>query len=247
MTPPDVSVVVPLYRTADAVPELGRAARRGARGRRVDVRAAPRRRCLPGRLGRGRRDARRRRSGASRSSSLRQNVGQHAAVLAGLAAAREGLDRGHGRRPAGPAGGSPDHAREPAARPACPSSLRVAAAGTSRAHGCSPRGCTSGRSRCWPASRRTQGCSVALERTVVAQLLAMDAPTPALARRHDRLHRGRRCAPFRSSESPRAGGRSSYSPVGAAAPGVASRGLGRVVEGRTPLCPDAPRRESAGG
>ena len=76
---PEVSVVVPLYRTADALPELHRRIVAAALEGRAHLRARPRGRRVPGRVGPRRRRARRGRRARSARSRCRRNVGQHAA------------------------------------------------------------------------------------------------------------------------------------------------------------------------
>ncbi len=87
MTPPDVSVVVPMYRTADAVPELGRRLAGALEGAGLTFELLLVDDACPAG------------SGAAAATlagadgrvalvSLRQNVGQHAAALAGLACSR---------------------------------------------------------------------------------------------------------------------------------------------------------------
>ena len=100
----DVSVVVPVYRTADAVPELGRRVARSLEGAGLTYELLLVDDACPAGSGEAA-EALAARDERVAVVSLAQNVGQHAAALAGLEPFPRPVGCGARRRPPGPARG----------------------------------------------------------------------------------------------------------------------------------------------
>jgi glycosyltransferase involved in cell wall biosynthesis len=241
---PAVSVVVPLYRTGEAVPELGRRLAGALDPAELTFELILVDDACPAGSGHAAaalaaKDAR------VRPVSLETNVGQHAAVLAGLAEAR-------GRWVVVMDGDLQD---PPEAVPTLVEAGRGAGVPVVFA---GRRGRYESRARLLTSRlyKRTLsllagvpadgGMFVAMERPVAEQVLAMDGPRrPSVV-----AMIGCTGVPMLSvpvERSPRPGGRSSYSPFGRLRLGW--RALAWVVSwkvGRR-FRPDTPRREPAGG
>ncbi len=152
----ELSVVVPVYGNAADLPELHRRVSDG--DRRLPDRAGARRRRLDRRLPRrDRAPGRRRRAGHGRRARAQRRPARGGD--GGPAPGQRGVDRGHGRRPPGPARGDPPAARGGSRSAGSTSSSRVGAGATSRCRAWRARAPSSAPWRPAPAFPPMPACS----------------------------------------------------------------------------------------